>query len=84
MVPVLNYQSISNHPERISNLEPFISCYNWVDIEFPAVYKDYSAFEKNKTGIALNIFHIPHNTFQIRPCYISKYNKTRNIQAKEN
>ena len=69
------------HPERINNLEPFISCYNWVDIEFPAGHKDYSALKKNNPEIALNILYIPYNTFEIRPCYISKHNKTRNIQA---
>ena len=78
---VLNYQSIPNHPERISNLEPFISCYNWIDIEFPAGHKYYSAFEKNNPEIALNMLYIPYNTFEIRPCYISKHTKTRNIQA---
>ena len=55
IVAALNYQSIPNHHERISNLESFIPCYNWVDIEFPAEYKDYSEFEKNNSGIALNI-----------------------------
>ena len=78
---VLNYQSIPNHPERISNLEPFISCYNWIDIEFPAGHKYYSAFEKNNPEIALNMLYIPYNTFEIRTCYISKHTKTRNIQA---
>ena len=81
VVAALNYQSIPSNPERINNLNSFISCYNWDDIEFPAEYKDYSAFEKNNTGIALNIFYIPHNTFEIRPSYISKHNKARNIQA---
>ena len=81
IVAALNYQSIPSNPERISNLKPFISGYNWNDIEFPAGHKDYSAFEKNNTGIALNILYIPHNTFEIRPCYISKHHKTRNIQA---
>ena len=81
IVTALNYQSIPSNPKRISNLKPFISGYNWNDIEFPAGHKDYSAFEKNNTGIALNILYIPHNTFEIRPCYISKHNKTRNIQA---
>ena len=77
IVAALNYQSIPSNPERISNLTPFISGYNWDDIEFPAGHKDYSAFEKNNTGIALNILYIPHNTFEIRPCYISKHNKTQ-------
>ena len=54
---VLNYQSIPNHPERISNLEP-------------AGHKDYSPFEKNNPEIALNILYIPYNTFEIRSCYI--------------
>ena len=81
IVAILNYQSIPSNPERISNLKPFISGYNWDDIEFPAGHKDYSVFEKNNTGIALNILYIPHNTFEIRPCYISKHNKTCNIQA---
>ena len=81
IVAALNYQSIPSNPERISNLKPFISGYNWNDIEFPAGHKDYFAFEKNNTGITLNILYIPHNTFEIRPCYISKHHKTRNIQA---
>ena len=81
IVAALNYQSIPNHPERINNLEPFISCYNWVDIEFPAGHKDYSALKKNNPEIALNILYIPYNTFEIRPCYISKHTETRNIQA---
>ena len=31
--------------------------------------------------IALNILYIPYNTKEIIPSYISKHNKTRNIQA---
>ena len=55
--------------------------YNWDDIEFPAGHKDYSAFEKNNPNIALNILYVSHKTQEIRPAYISKYNKTRNIHA---
>ena len=43
----LNHQNIENHPERISNIEPFIDKYNWEDIEFPAGMKDWNRFEKN-------------------------------------
>ena len=81
IVTALNHQKISNHSERISNLKPFINNYNWNDLEFPAGHKDYSAFEKNNSEIALNILYVPYNTKEIIPSYISKHNKTRNIQA---
>ena len=44
----LNHQNIENHPERISNIEPFTDRYNWEDIEFLAGMKDWNRFEKNK------------------------------------
>ena len=76
----LNYRHIGHHhPERISKLEPFINSYNWDNIDFPAGHKDYSAFEKNNSDIAINILFVPHNTKEIRQAYISKHNKTRNI-----
>ena len=81
IVAALTHQKIPNHPERISNLKPFINNYNWNDLEFPAGQKDYSAFEKNNSEIALNILYIPYNTEEIIPSYISKHNKIRNIQA---
>ena len=56
----LNHQKIPNHPERISNLMPFINNYNWTNLEFPAGHKDYSAFEKNNSEIALNILYVPY------------------------
>ena len=55
----LNHQNIENHPERISNIEPFIDKYNWEDIEFPAGIKDWNKFEKNNKTIALNILFAP-------------------------
>ena len=36
----LNHQNNENHPERISNIKPFIDQYNWKDIDFPAGIKD--------------------------------------------
>ena len=71
----LNYQNIDSHPERISKLKPFINNYNWKSINFPAGDKDYSAFESNNGGIALNILYVPYNTKQIRQAYISKHNE---------
>ena len=41
-----NFNKISNHPERISNLIPFIQNYNWGEIDFPDGPKEYSDFEK--------------------------------------
>ena len=57
----LNHQNIENHPERISNIKPFIDQYNWEGIEFPAGIKDWKKFERNNKTIALNILLIPHN-----------------------
>ena len=57
----LNYNKISNHPQRISNLLPFISNYDWDEIHFPAGSKEYSAFKKYNDTIALNIFYVPYN-----------------------
>ena len=41
---------------------PFINNYNWTNLEFPAGHKDYSAFEKNNSEIALNILYVPYKT----------------------
>ena len=62
----LNYQDINNHLERISKLKPFISKYNWKDIEFPSHSKDWRKFECNNKTIALNILYVPFNTKEIR------------------
>ena len=82
IVAALNHQNIDNNPQRIVNLIPFITNYKWNDINFPAGHKDYSAFEKNNSDIALNILFIPRNTQEIRQACVSKHNKTRNIHAK--
>ena len=75
IVAALNHQKIPNHPERINNLKPFMDNYNWNDLEFPAGHKDYFAFEKNNSSIALNILYIPYKSFEIVPSYISKHIK---------
>ena len=36
----LNHRKINNHPEKISNLQPFFDQYNWKDIEFLLHSKD--------------------------------------------
>ena len=77
----MNHNEINNHPERISNLKPFIDKYNWKDIEFPSSSKDWKKFEQNNKTIALNILYVPYNTKEIKRTYISKYNHQRENQV---
>ena len=44
VVVALNHQNIRNHPERITNIMPFINQYNWEGIEFPAGIKEWKRF----------------------------------------
>ena len=57
----LNLGNINNHPEKISKIRPFMDQYNWKDIDFPAMSKDWKKFESNNE-IALNILYVPYNT----------------------
>ena len=75
IVVALNHQNIENHPERISNIKPFIDKYNWKGIDFPAGIKDWKKFERNNKTIALNILSVPHNKETINLEYKSKYNR---------
>ena len=77
----LNYQKIGNHPERISNIKPFIDQYNWKGIDFPAGIKEWKKFEQNNSKIALNILYVPLNTKEIDLAYKSKYNRKRKNQV---
>ena len=77
----LNHQNIENHPERISNIKPFIDQYNWKGIDFPAGIKDWKKFERNNKTIALNILFVPHNEKTINLAYKSKYNRKRENQV---
>ena len=78
----LNYRNIGHHhPEKISKLKPFIGNYNWDNICFPARHKDYSAFDKNNSNIAINILYVPHNTKQVKQEYISKHNNERDTHV---
>ena len=81
ITPALNYQNIENHPERISNFEPFIDQYNWEGIEFPAGIKDWEKFEQNNKTIAINILYVSPNTKTINLAYKSKYNSKRKNQV---
>ena len=58
----LNFNNIDKHPQRISKIKPFIDNYNWNNINFPTVKKDWNKFELNNKNIALNILYVPFNT----------------------
>ena len=78
---VLNHQNIEYHPERISNIQPFIDQYNWESTQFPAGIKDWKRFERNNKRIALNILFAPHNENTLNLAYKSKYNRKRKNQV---
>ena len=46
IIAALSHEKIKNHPERISNLEPFIREYEWKNIDFPTTAKDWKKFEE--------------------------------------
>ena len=75
----LNLNRINKHPQRISKIKPFIDQYNWKDIDFPAMSKDWKKFELNNE-ITLNILYVPHNVRKIHVAYKSKHNLTRENQ----
>ena len=71
----LNRQNIQNHPERISNIKPFINQYNSEDIGFLAGIKDLKKVETNNKTIVLNMLFVPHNEKTINIGCNSKYNR---------
>ena len=60
------------HPERVSNIKPFINKYNLKGINYPSKINDWKTFEKNNSTITLNIWYIKEK--EICPAYISKIN----------
>ena len=54
----LNYEEIESHPERVSNIKPFIRRCNWKGINYPSKIDDWKQFEKNNYTIVFNILYI--------------------------
>ena len=54
----LNYEEIEPHPQRVSNIKPFINKYNQKGINHPSKIDDWKTFEKNNPTIAPNILYI--------------------------
>ena len=68
----LNYRETESHPERVSNITPFINKCNWKGINYPSKINDWKTLEKNNSTIALNSLYIKEK--EIYPAYISKIN----------
>ena len=68
----LNYEEIESHPERVSNIKPFINKYNSKGINYPSKIDDWKTFEKNNPTIVFIIVYIKEK--EISPAYISKIN----------
>ena len=77
----LNYEQVTEHPERISKIKPFIDKYSWKEIDFPSHSKFWKKFESNNKTIALTILYVSHNTEKIRHVCKSKYNLTPENQV---
>ena len=68
----LNYGEIESHPERVSNIKPFINRYKWKGINYPSKKDDCKTFKKNNRTIARNILYI--TVKEKCPAYILKIN----------
>ena len=68
----LNYEEIESHPERVSNIKPFINKYNWERINYPSKIDNWKESEKNNSTIALNVLYIKEK--EILPAFISIQN----------
>ena len=77
----LNFDKVTNHPERVVKVKSFIDKYNWNDINFPANKKDWNRFEVNNKNVALNILYVPFKTKKNEIAYKSKYNLVRDNQV---
>ena len=68
----LNFEETESHPEKVSNIKPFINKYNWEGANYPSKIDDWKTFEKNNPTIALNILYTKEK--KIYSAYISKIN----------
>ena len=79
VVAALHHEVISDHPERVSKLRPFVERYNWEGLEFPMALNKISKFEKRNLEIAVNVLFVSKkNIFIARR---SEFNGKRGKQA---
>ena len=77
IIAALHHEKTGKDPQRISKLRPFISNYNWKDINFPAGKKDWNTFVRNNKYIALNLFSAHATEKKISLIRRSDYNLKR-------
>ena len=58
VIAPLNRKEIKLHPERVSNIKPFISKYNWDGTKYPSKKKDWKRFEQNNSTIVVNVLYV--------------------------
>ena len=80
IIAALHHDDIKKDPQRISKLKPFISNYNWKDINFPAGISEWQKFERNNKDAALNILSASHIE-NVNIMYKSDYNRKREKQV---
>ena len=73
----LNYGEIESHPERVSNIKPFINKYKWKGINYPSKIDDWKTLRKIIQQLLL-IFCILKK--KKSPVFISKINSNSQKQ----
>ena len=76
----LNYDEKEKH-QRVNKVKPFVSKYDWSEINFPSHVGDWKKFELNYKSVALNVLYVPEGEKTIRHAYKSKNNLTRENQV---
>ena len=47
----LHHQKVESHPERVSNIKPFITSYNWEGINYLSKIEEWKKCKKNNLTI---------------------------------
>ena len=66
MALVLKREQTKIDFQKITNIFPHINQYEWKDINFPSLAKEWKKLETNNKSIALNVSFIPHKQKEIR------------------
>ena len=75
-------KKFGKNPGRISqNLRLHTNIFSWLNINFPASYKDYATSERLNSDVALNILYVPFGKEDICPEYISNHNFDKKDQV---
>ena len=81
VVQALHHEDIKHHPERISLVRTYGIQYNWKGLEFPVLIKKIDKFEKNNSGMAVNVF-FSNKKSQKEDIYTAQRSE-RNVKCKK-